>query len=88
MYHRVKKTVKQIKIERVWGELEAKNCFQRKSFTKYLRQSLFFIINSALEKKITLHFTCGERKICSTIKRFQNIMNMIVDFTKLNTVGS
>ena len=88
MCHRVKKTVKQIKIKRVWGELEAKNCFQRKSFTKYLRQSLFFIINSALQKKITLHFTCGERKICSTIKRFQNIMNMIVGFTKLNTVGS
>ena len=23
-------------------------------------------------------FTCGERKICSTIEKFQNIMNMIV----------
>ena len=27
---------------------------------------------------ITLGFTCGERKICSTIKKCQNIMNMIV----------
>ena len=27
---------------------------------------------------ITLHFTCGERKICSTIKKSQNIMNMIL----------
>ena len=26
---------------------------------------------------ITLHFTCGERKICSTIKKSQN-MNMIL----------
>ena len=26
---------------------------------------------------ITLRFTCGERKICSTIKKFQIIMNMI-----------
>ena len=25
-----------------------------------------------------LSVTCGERKICSTIKNFQNIMNMIV----------
>ena len=25
-----------------------------------------------------LYFTCGERKICSTIKKSQNIMNMIV----------
>ena len=28
---------------------------------------------------ITLPFTCGERKICSTIKKSQNIMHMIVD---------
>ena len=28
---------------------------------------------------ITLRFTCGERKICSTIKKSQNIMNMIVE---------
>ena len=25
-----------------------------------------------------LPFTCGERKICSTIKNSQNIMNMVV----------
>ena len=27
---------------------------------------------------ITLHFTCGERKICSTNKKSQNIMSTIV----------
>ena len=78
MCHRVTKTVKQIKFERVWRKLEAKKCFQRQSFTKYLRQTLFFMLNSALQEQITLHFTSGERKIWSTIKRFQNIMNMIV----------
>ena len=29
---------------------------------------------------ITLSFTCGENKICLTIKKSQNIMNMIVGF--------
>ena len=28
---------------------------------------------------ITLRFTCGGRKIYSTIKKSQNIMNMILD---------
>ena len=28
----------------------------------------------------SLRFTCGEREICSTIKKSQNIMNMTVDF--------
>ena len=27
----------------VWGKLEARNCFQRQSFTKYLRQTLVFM---------------------------------------------
>ena len=26
----------------------------------------------------TLRFTCGERKICATIKKSENVMNMIV----------
>ena len=30
---------------------------------------------------ITLRFTCGERKICSAIKKSQNVINMIVDYT-------
>ena len=34
---RVTKIVKEIKFEGVWGELEAKRCLQRQSFTKYLR---------------------------------------------------
>ena len=84
----LQKLSKKIKFERVWGKLEAKNCFQRQSFRKYLRQTLFFMLNSALQEQITLHFTSGERKIWSTIKRLQNIMNMIVGFPKLNTVVS
>ena len=32
---------------------------------------------------IALRFTCGERKICSTIKKSQNIMNMVVGRGKL-----
>ena len=39
---------------------------------------------------ITLRFTCGERKIYSTIKKFQNIMNLVaVTFQKyLNNNGT
>ena len=39
---RVTKIVKEIKFEGVWGELEAKKCFQRQSFPKYWRQTLFW----------------------------------------------
>ena len=35
--------VNEIKFEGVWGELEAKNCFQKQSFSKYLRQTLVFM---------------------------------------------
>ena len=35
------KIVKQIKGD--WGELEAKNCLQRQSWTIYLRQTLVFM---------------------------------------------
>ena len=48
---RVTKIVKQIKVERIWGELEAKNLLQRQPFTKYLRQTLVFMWNSALWEK-------------------------------------
>ena len=32
--------IKNIKIEGEWGGLEAKNCFQRQSWKKYIRQTL------------------------------------------------
>ena len=34
------KIVQQIKFEKVWGKLEAKNCFQSQSQTNYLKQTL------------------------------------------------
>ena len=37
---RVTKIVKEIKFEGVCGESEAKKCFKRLSFTKYLRLTL------------------------------------------------
>ena len=40
---RVTKIVKEIKFEGVWGDLESKKCFQRQSFTKYLRVTLVFM---------------------------------------------
>ena len=36
------------------------------------------LVYTSLLLIITLRFTCGESKICSTIKKSQNIMNMIV----------
>ena len=36
---RVTKIVNEIKFEGVWEELVGKNCFQRQSFTKYLRET-------------------------------------------------
>ena len=40
---RIAKIVNKIKLQEVWGELEAKNCLQRQSFTKYLIQTLVFM---------------------------------------------
>ena len=40
---RVTKFVKKIKFGGIWGEIEAKKCFQRKTFTKYLRLTLVLI---------------------------------------------
>ena len=54
---RVTKIVKQIKFERVWGELAAKLCFRRQSFKKYLRQTLVFMWNSALRGKFSCYFS-------------------------------
>ena len=53
---RVTEIVKEVKLERVWGELEAKYCFQRQSFTKYLRLILIFIEDSALMEKLNFCF--------------------------------
>ena len=39
---RATKVAKQKKFEGEWRELEAKNCFQRESWTKYFGQTLVF----------------------------------------------
>ena len=49
----------------------------RTSFGNSWSNSLFY---TSLLPVIMLRFTCGERKICSTIKKSQNI-NMIVNLT-------
>ena len=36
------------------------------------------LVYTCLSSVITLHFTCGERKICSIIRKSQNILSMIV----------
>ena len=38
------------------------------------------LVYTSLLLIITLRFTCDERKICSSIKGSQNIMNMIVGY--------
>ena len=54
---RVTKIVKEIRFERVWGKLEAKKCFQRQPFKKYLRLTLVSMSNSALQKKFNFCFS-------------------------------
>ena len=49
---RVTKIIKKIKFEGVWGKLEAKKCFQRQPFTKYLRLTLVSMWNSAHGKSL------------------------------------
>ena len=53
---RVIKIVKEIKLEEVWGELEAKKCFQRQPLTKYLTLTVISIQNSALREKFNFCF--------------------------------
>ena len=48
---RVTKTFKEIQFEEVRDQLEAKKCFRRQSFTKYLRLTLVFMRTSALNEK-------------------------------------
>ena len=53
----VTKIVKKVKFEGVFGELEAKKCFRRQSFTKYLRLTLVFMGNRALRGKFNFCFS-------------------------------
>ena len=53
---RVIKIIKEIKFEGVWGKFEAKNCFQRQPFTKYLRLIVLSMWNSALWEKFNFCF--------------------------------
>ena len=62
---RVTTIVKEIKFEGVWSELEAKICFQRESFTKYMRLTLVFMQNSALRKSLISVF----QKFFATINK-------------------
>ena len=39
----VNKIAQKIKFEGDWGELEAKKCFQKKSWRKYMKQTLVFM---------------------------------------------
>ena len=69
--------------------LSKKCCFSRDfastdkififNFLEVIRQLLRELIYTSLLEIITLRFACGEKKIASTIKKSQNIMNMIVD---------
>ena len=53
---KVTNIVKEIKVEEVWIKLEAKNCFQRQSFTKDLSLTLVFMRNSALRSSLISAF--------------------------------
>ena len=64
---RVTKIVKEIKFEWVWGELEAKNCFQIQALTKYLRLTRVFMGHSTLRE--TFNF-CFPRVFLSINKIF------------------
>ena len=54
---RVTKIVNEIKFDGVWDELEGKNCFHRKSFTKYLRQTLVFMLNSEIQNSFNFYIS-------------------------------
>ena len=57
---RITKTLKEIGFEEVGDESQEKNRFQRQSFTKYLRLTLVFMLNSVLRKKFSFCFS----KVC------------------------
>ena len=63
---RITKIINKVKFQGVWGELEAKNSFQRQSFTKCLRQTLVFMWNSKIRESfisIFPQFFAGINKI-------------------------
>ena len=62
---RVTKVVTEIKSEGVWAELEAKYCFLRHSFTKYLSQTVVFVkyISISISVSIFQQFFAGINKI-------------------------
>ena len=51
---RFTKVVKEINFERVWVELEGKNCSKTQSFKKCLRLTVVLMQNSALREKFNL----------------------------------
>ena len=48
---------KKSNLKGVWGKLEAINCFQRQTLTKYLKQTLVFKWKSAPREKFNFCFT-------------------------------
>ena len=48
------------------------------AMSQAVRELVRQLVYASLFLIITLRFICDERKICSTIKKPQNIMNMIV----------
>ena len=63
---RVPKIVKEITFEGTWGNLEVKSRFQSQSLTKYLRQTLVFMLNSTLQEKSNFYF----QKVLLVLKNF------------------
>ena len=53
----VTKLVQKINLEVTWGKLEAKICFQRQSWTKYMIQTLVFIWNSVIQESFNFYFS-------------------------------
>ena len=49
--------MKEIKFDGLWGKLEAKNCFQIRSFTEYLRQTLVFMSNSKIPEGFNFYLS-------------------------------
>ena len=49
-------SVNEINFEEILREIEAKNCFHKQSFTKYLRLTLVFMQNSTLRGKFNFCF--------------------------------
>ena len=54
--NKVKKIVKENKFKAVLRQLEARNCLQKQSLTKYLRQALVFMLNNELREKFNFSF--------------------------------